>query len=230
MWMVLTQLSSSIITCAVQAFMSLPVLSEAQSSLFLGVAISVTIPGLACIQDSTQCLAFFPAAIWPALAASGAMAWAWVVYAASLGCQSSYVTLGISNSIIAPVLLALIYPQIMSTFKQTCGLAYLCQGPVLACNTPLHITFMVMVLGLWYVSPFTPIKTQLQIVAVILVIIDAVLVLHATYAIFVCIGVAIPLFEQLFVVFSSMKNSSIPTRTALPLSHMMMQQHHPHAP
>ena len=52
MWMALTHLAASLLTCILQALFSLsiPVIAEAQSALFLGVSLTVTLASLACMQ------------------------------------------------------------------------------------------------------------------------------------------------------------------------------------
>jgi len=60
MWMTLTHLCSSILTCAVHAVILMPLTSpsqmmaEAQSALFLGVALTVTVSSLACMQVASK--------------------------------------------------------------------------------------------------------------------------------------------------------------------------------
>jgi hypothetical protein len=65
---------------------TLPHLAEAQTALFLGVACAVTVLGNNCMQYD-ECSAYYGAASFPRLAAAGSIAWAWVMYASSLGCQ-----------------------------------------------------------------------------------------------------------------------------------------------
>jgi hypothetical protein len=89
MWMVFTQLVSSVLTCALYAVLGVRT-ADIQTAIFLGMALAVTTSSVACINnDPSACTAFFPAAAWAPLAAAGAIAWSWIVYMASLGCQVS---------------------------------------------------------------------------------------------------------------------------------------------
>ena len=95
MWMSSVHLFVAVGCCVLQALyaglfkqsQSLAHLAEAQTALFLGIAIAVTILGNGCLQ-SGDCLAYYGAASFPRLAAAGSIAWAWVMYASSLGCQA----------------------------------------------------------------------------------------------------------------------------------------------
>ena len=188
MWMVLTHLIASVVTCCIEALFTTSTtvtvsLSEAQTSLFLAVALAVTLSSAVCWQSSSwvACTAYFPAAIWPQVAAAGAMAWAWVMYVASLGCQISYISLGCFNkrSILTPVVLALFSPQILATFRQTCGIAAACPSDI-QCNMALNITLVMLAFVLWTCAPFTDLELPLQFLATVLLIIDAVVVLSAS--------------------------------------------------
>jgi len=96
MWMTTVHLMSAAGCCVLQGiYVSmfkksntvLPHLSEAQTSLFLGVACAVTILGNNCLQYG-ECATYYGAASFPRIAAAGSVAWAWVMYVSSLGCQS----------------------------------------------------------------------------------------------------------------------------------------------
>lgn len=65
----------------------LPYVGDAQASFFFGMACAITVLGGACVQGG-ECGMYFGAAAVPRLAATGAIAWAWVMYASALGCQS----------------------------------------------------------------------------------------------------------------------------------------------
>jgi hypothetical protein len=173
MWMVLTQLSSSLLTCGACAVWSIQS-AEAQTGLFLHVALSVSVGSAACMQDSAQCSLFFPAAAWPPLAAAGAIAWAWVLYIASLGCQSVPISLGFGQP---PLLLALVTPALASTLAKTCGGACLLSSAPLACDgLPIHITCVVLAALLWHAGPMP------QVVATVVLIVDAFLALAPSNA------------------------------------------------
>ena len=190
MWMVYTHLAASVLTCALQA-LGVGALAEAQTALFLGVALAVSVGATACISEG-DCTLYFAAALVPQLAAAGAMAWSWVMYVVSLGCQTGFVSLGASQGILAPILLALFSPQIMAQMQQTCAIP--CASP---CNLPLHLTFMVLVLLLWYAAPFTVLQVPLQLVAALLVWLDAlVLPLAPAYAWPACLLVLPPFLDH----------------------------------
>jgi hypothetical protein len=95
MWMSSVHLFCAVGCCVLQGLyaglfkqsQSLAHLAEAQTALFLGIAIAVTILGNGCLQ-SGDCLAYYGAASFPRLAAAGSIAWGWVMYASSLGCQA----------------------------------------------------------------------------------------------------------------------------------------------
>jgi hypothetical protein len=103
-------------------------MAEAQSAIFLGMALCVTGAGTACLQDSEFfCSVYYPAAALPPLAASGSIAWAWVMYVASLGCQTPTsdqmgISLGLGKrGVITTVsLMALVLPQVITTLADTC--------------------------------------------------------------------------------------------------------------
>ena len=151
------------------------------------------------------------------------MAWAWVLYAASLGCQASYVSLGVSKGIVGPLLLALVVPQIFASFKDTCGLHFLCERQPMACSTALNLTLIILALMLWYGAPFVPgeraMQLAIQSIALILVLIDAFLLLPVPTALLVAILTSAPLLLQ--IIPSFFYYSPLPTRTA---------RHHLHAP
>ena len=96
MWMTSVHLFSALGCCILQGVFAavfkrretaLPHLGEAQTSLFLGVACAVTILGNNCMQYG-ECSAYYGAARFPRLAAAGSVAWVWIMYASSLGCQT----------------------------------------------------------------------------------------------------------------------------------------------
>ena len=135
MWMVTTHLSSSIACCAVQSITATIVnskvplrhVAEGQCSLFLGIACIVTVLGNQCIQigGGVHCSAYYGAAALPKLAAAGSIAWAWVMYFSSLGCQTwnSGISLGVSSRgslTIASIVLLVPY-NIAQKLASTCG-------------------------------------------------------------------------------------------------------------
>ena len=100
MWMTSLHLFSAVGCCVLQGLYagvflpksgkkssSLPHLAEAQTALFLGIACAVTILGNSCVQ-SGDCLSYYGAASFPRMAAVGSIAWVWVMYVSSLGCQA----------------------------------------------------------------------------------------------------------------------------------------------
>ena len=98
MWMVSTHLLSAGVCCVGQALvvsvfdLRHPVahVAEAQTAMFLGVALSVTLLSASCVSSVTgnECAVYYGAAALPRFAAVGAASWSWILYAASLGCQS----------------------------------------------------------------------------------------------------------------------------------------------
>lgn len=159
MWMILTHLFSSVLTCATRALTlsmeEASCIADAQSSIFLAIALINTGVGTACMQDELYCSVYFPAAAFPPLAASGSIAWSWVMYVASLGCQnpSSSLSLGISprDAITVASLMALIPPQVLFVITTTCGFKW---KTLCGCNTALNITLVVTTLLLSHIGHF----------------------------------------------------------------------------
>jgi len=98
MWMTTTHLCSAAACCIIQTLLlsvldlfDKPIhhIAEAQTTLFLGIALAVTILGNSCIQSTTgaECGIYFGAAAIPRISAAGTAAWSWVMYISSLGCQ-----------------------------------------------------------------------------------------------------------------------------------------------
>ncbi len=123
MWMVLTHLASSLLTCVARALtltMDHSPIADAQSAVFLAIALALTGAGTACLQDGAFCSVFYPAAALPPLAAAGSIAWSWVMYIASFGCQSptSGLSLGIGrrDAVTAAGLMGLLVPQVLTAF------------------------------------------------------------------------------------------------------------------
>lgn len=160
MWMILTHLISSILSCAMRALMlnieEASVIANAQSSIFLAIALINTGVGTACMQDNLFCTVYYPAAALPPLAASGSIAWAWVMYVASLGCQnpSSSLSLGISHrdAVTAVSLMALFSPQVLFTITTTCGTKW---KTLCGCNTALNISLVITSLFLTHIGHFS---------------------------------------------------------------------------
>jgi hypothetical protein len=134
MWMVSTHLASPMICGIVQALFAAELrfplihIAEAQSSLFLGMACIVTILGFNCINENGgppqyYCSAYYGAAAIPRFAAAGSIAWAWVMYVSSLGCQTMGISLGISGKsalTVSSTILLLPY-MVASKLGSTCG-------------------------------------------------------------------------------------------------------------
>jgi hypothetical protein len=146
MWMVLTHLLLSVLSCALRMLGANTNnnIAETQSAIFLAVSLILSSLGTACMQDSLYCNIYYPAAALPSLAASGSMAWAWVMYLASLGCQSgASVSLGLDKrgAIYAAGIMGLVVPQVLSTLSTTCDTTKwkrLCsQGA--SCNTTVNV-------------------------------------------------------------------------------------------
>ena len=138
MWMVSTQIASAVlcagvqlVTCTVMGTQDpIPNLAESQCSLFLGIACAVSILGSACLNDQNMCMAFYGAAALPSLAASGSIAWAWVVYVSALGCQTweTGISLGISHkgTFTVATVMALVPHSVVTKLSTTCGKNQLC--------------------------------------------------------------------------------------------------------
>jgi hypothetical protein len=133
MWMTFVHLFAAVACCVLQGLYAgllkqrnsvLPHLAEAQTSLFLGVACAVTILGNNCLQHG-ECAAYYGAASFPRLAAAGSMAWVWVMYATSLGCQSwsKGVTLGFNDKqgLTAAAAMLMLPCTVNAKLSTTCG-------------------------------------------------------------------------------------------------------------
>ena len=130
MWMVTVHLASPL-TCGLlqslfsNSFTAIKHVAAAQTSVFLGVACTVTIAGVGCLRsgNDTTCTAYFGAAALPKFAAAGSIAWAWVMYVSSLGCQFSSITLGLSskNSLTVAAIVLLVPYFVASKLGDTCG-------------------------------------------------------------------------------------------------------------
>ena len=192
MWMVFTHLLSAVVSCALMAVFSFKT-ADLQTGIFLGIALSVTVCGMACIDDANQCTVFFPAAAWAPLAAAGAIAWAWIVYMASLGCQASFVSLGASTShILSPVVIALFAPSVISTLQQTCGIG----TPPLSLG--LHLTLIALAFVVWNASVFVmPLPTQIgmRVLGAVLLILDGFLAVQGVGAWIILVLVIIALSD-----------------------------------
>ena len=109
MWMSGTHLLSAFGCCLAQALLAsmlgtdrtAPQLAQAQTAVFLGIACAVSVLSAGCLASATgvECTPYFGASIAPRLAATGAMVWAIVMYASSLGAQpwGPQLSLGISG-------------------------------------------------------------------------------------------------------------------------------------
>ena len=128
MWMVCTHLVGAGAACVLRGAMGDGV-AEAQSGVFLGVALTVTLLASACgAGDAKDCAAFFGAAALPRFAAAGAAAWAWIMYVGALGCQQ---TLDDAHPLTAAGVLAMAPWLARGMLVDTCGDAWrvcLCDG------------------------------------------------------------------------------------------------------
>jgi hypothetical protein len=128
MWMVTTHLVVAGAGCVLRSALG-DAVAEAQSGVFLGVALTVTLLASACGGgDATDCAAFFGAAALPRFAAVGAAAWAWIMYAGALGCQTR---LEDAHSLTAACVLAMVPWLARGMLVDTCGDAWrvrLCDG------------------------------------------------------------------------------------------------------
>ena len=160
MWMVTVHMASPIICGTVQALTAtdlkvpLKYVAVAQTSLFLGVACIVTIKGIDCVQENLGvCSAYYGAAAIPRFAAAGSVAWVWVMYVSSLGCQSGGgLSMGLTgkSSLTAASIILLVPYFIASKLGSTCGGSKwtypLCNN---ACNVegPLLVVIMSLTLS-----------------------------------------------------------------------------------
>lgn len=193
MWMALSHLVCSLLSCIIKA-LSVDVkpvgsnLAKAQSAVFLGIALAVTGLGTACMQDTVYCSIYYPAAALPPLAAAGSVAWAWVMYVASLGCQTGVVGMGGSEGIAAACVVGHVVPQILFALDSTCGAKWkgYCSS-ALSCSTALNVTLLFAALllshaGSFFLDPHHGMQmpmmgAALQIFAVVTVWIDILAIL-----------------------------------------------------
>jgi hypothetical protein len=127
MWMAYTHLASAGACCALHLVLAtvmratrpVPHLSEAQSALFLGVALTVTLFGTTCIGGGQgECALYFGAAALPRIAAVGAVTWAWLMYLGSLACQT---TLGRMEPLTSATVVAWVPWLMARTAVSVCG-------------------------------------------------------------------------------------------------------------
>ena len=136
MWMVSIHLASPVLCGTLQALSATEVknpvyhIAVAQTAVFLGVACIVTIQGINCVQQTNSgetyfCGAYYGAAAVPRFAAAGSVAWVWVMYVSSLGCQSSVfrLSLGLTgkNALTVASIVLLVPYCIASKLGSTCG-------------------------------------------------------------------------------------------------------------
>jgi len=136
MWMVSIQLASPVLCGTLQALFGAEVktpvyhVAVAQTAVFLGIACIVTIQGINCVQQTPAgetyfCGAYYGAAAVPRFAAAGSVAWVWVMYVSSLGCQSSTLRLSLGltgkNSLTVASIVLLVPYCIASKLGSTCG-------------------------------------------------------------------------------------------------------------
>ena len=153
MWMTSVHLFSAVGCCIVQGVyagvwkqhdnMGLPHLAEAQTSLFLGMACAVTILGNNCLQHG-DCAAYYGAAGFPRMAAAGSVAWVWIMYISSLGCQpwTKGVSLGFNEKqgLTAASVMIMLPPTVSEKLSSTCGWAHMCDGS--GCDSVLPILLL----------------------------------------------------------------------------------------
>ena len=142
MWMAWTHLFSACGTCVGQVLFTSVLrmertvrhVAQAQTALFLGVAAAVTALSFGCLDNQGVCAVYFGAAAVPRLAATGAIVWAWFMYASSLGAQPwDALTLGLNGpeALTAASAMALTPWLIARALVATCGDAWrlqLCSG------------------------------------------------------------------------------------------------------
>lgn len=134
MWMVTTHLVISLCSLGIQGLAvtlmkiqePLPFVANAQSSIFLGIAMLTTFLGMSCLNESNEfCQVFFGAAFLPKFSAVGAFAWAWIMYVSSLSCQTwggGGFSLGISDfgCLCVTGILFLVPLSVVSKVVKTC--------------------------------------------------------------------------------------------------------------
>ena len=91
MWMVLTHLLLSLLSCAIRAMGGNNTVSEVQSAIFLAVSLAHTGLGTACMQDSLYCSIYYPAAAFPPFGS---------LWEYSLGLGHVYSVFGVPNRFI----------------------------------------------------------------------------------------------------------------------------------
>ena len=133
MWMTSVHLFAAVGCCLLQGLyagvlnkrdVAIPHLADAQTALFLGVSCAVTILGNECVQYG-ECAAYYGAASFPRMAAAGSIAWAWIMYLSSLGCQDweRGLTLGFNGkeALTAASVMVLLPIHVMAKLHSTCG-------------------------------------------------------------------------------------------------------------
>ena len=132
MWMTSVHLFVAVGCCVLQGLYAgilkkrdagIPHLADAQTALFLGVSCAVTILGNECVQYG-DCAAYYGAASFPRMAAAGSIAWSWVMYLSSLGCQSweRGLTLGFNGkeALTAASVMVMLPIVVMAKLNRTC--------------------------------------------------------------------------------------------------------------
>ena len=160
MWLVTTHLASACACCAAQTVLvavlqlahPVPHIAEAQSALFLGLALAVTLCATACVGagGDDACALYFGAAVLPRFAAVGAATWAWIVYLASLGCQTRTLALGADPT--AAAVLVWVPWLAASTVVDVCGDGWrvlLCGGVRILAGGGVTADCGNLALGLW---------------------------------------------------------------------------------
>ena len=110
MWMVTTHLACAALSVLLS--FSLAASVKLAHSIYFGVACCVTILGNDCIQYG-NCELYFSAAAVPRIAAAGAIAWAWVMYAVSFD--------GPPDTFVAALAMAMVPLAIETKTMTTCG-------------------------------------------------------------------------------------------------------------
>lgn len=121
MWMITTHMACAIVSLF---FHVIGVEDEnIASSIFLGVACSMTILGNDCIQYG-NCALYFGAATLPRIAAAGAIAWVWIMYVSSFN--------SLPDTFIAALLMSIVPLAVEAKTLLSCSDKWqpLLQGPI----------------------------------------------------------------------------------------------------
>jgi hypothetical protein len=122
LWLVTTHLASGVACYAVQALLGpIACVAPTQSALFLGMACTMTVLAAECTGASAYyCAMYFGGAALPQLAAVGAAAWAWIMYASSLACQTM-AAIDLGGGLVASAAMALVPWVCAQSLANACG-------------------------------------------------------------------------------------------------------------